>query len=196
MAEEKPADKAKKKGSLGKYKWWMIGGGLVVLGILFVAVRSANKNTSTSASPSTAAQGGINPATGYLYGSPADIAAQQSSGGYTGAQGPAGPAGPAGPPGPAGPWQPAPMPWPNPNPAPPSVTGIQGARPPASTVLPVRARPLSGMYTVKPGDNLSKLVSEHGVTWGIGSWQQLYDMNRNVIGGNPNLIHPGQILRV
>jgi nucleoid-associated protein YgaU len=26
-----------------------------------------------------------------------------------------------------------------------------------------------------------------------GYWPQIYDRNRGVIGGNPNLIHPGQV---
>jgi nucleoid-associated protein YgaU len=49
-------------------------------------------------------------------------------------------------------------------------------------------------YTVKPGDTL----------WGIAGttlhnpldWHQLYEMNLHSIGGNPNLIHAGQVLRL
>ena len=42
------------------------------------------------------------------------------------------------------------------------------------------------------GDNLWKIAKR---TYGDGSrWQAVYDANRGVIGGNPNLIYPGQVL--
>jgi LysM repeat protein len=44
-------------------------------------------------------------------------------------------------------------------------------------------------YTVQSGDWLSKIAPRYGV-----SWQQLYAANRQTIGGNPNLIKPGQRL--
>jgi nucleoid-associated protein YgaU len=31
---------------------------------------------------------------------------------------------------------------------------------------------------------------------GLAGWQALYEANRDVIGGNPNLIKPGQVLVV
>lgn len=46
-------------------------------------------------------------------------------------------------------------------------------------------------YTVEPGDWLSKIGPRYGVTW-----QQLYADNETVIGDNPNLIYPGQVLVV
>jgi murein DD-endopeptidase MepM/ murein hydrolase activator NlpD len=42
-------------------------------------------------------------------------------------------------------------------------------------------------YTVKPGDNLSKIAQRYGI-----SWKDLYNANKNVIGSNPNLIYSGQ----
>ncbi len=45
-------------------------------------------------------------------------------------------------------------------------------------------------YTVKRGDNLSRIGRELGL-----SWRQLYDANRDIIS-NPDLIHPGQVLKV
>jgi len=48
----------------------------------------------------------------------------------------------------------------------------------------------SNYYNVKPGDALWKIALEHGMTA-----QELYDLNRDVIGDNPNLIKPGQKLR-
>lgn len=44
-------------------------------------------------------------------------------------------------------------------------------------------------YTVKRGDNLSKIARELGVK---GGWQALYNYNKGVIGKNPNLIFAGQ----
>ncbi|MFF4898741.1 transglycosylase family protein [Streptomyces sp. NPDC001068] len=46
-----------------------------------------------------------------------------------------------------------------------------------------------GDYTVREGDTLSEIAERHGTTW-----QRLYAANRTVIGGDPNLIVPGQRL--
>ncbi|WP_165985546.1 transglycosylase family protein [Streptomyces sp. YIM 98790] len=45
------------------------------------------------------------------------------------------------------------------------------------------------LYTVESGDTLFKIAQAHGTTW-----QQIYADNKDVIGGNPDLIHPGQQL--
>lgn len=52
------------------------------------------------------------------------------------------------------------------------------------------ARTYSGgrTYTVRPGDTLSSIA-------GAG-WQALYQLNRSLLGGNPNLIYPGQVLHL
>ncbi len=47
-------------------------------------------------------------------------------------------------------------------------------------------------YTVKPGDTLSGIAA----ALGLPNWRMLYEANRDVIGGNPNLIRPGQVLVV
>lgn len=49
--------------------------------------------------------------------------------------------------------------------------------------------PAGDTYTVKPGDTLSGIATAHGL-----DWQTLYDANRAVIGDNPDLIYPGQVL--
>ncbi|KEF04536.1 MULTISPECIES: LysM peptidoglycan-binding domain-containing protein [Streptomyces] len=50
-----------------------------------------------------------------------------------------------------------------------------------------------GDYTVRPGDNLSAIAEDRGVS---GGWPALYKANKGVIGGDPDLIHPGQRLDV
>lgn len=46
-------------------------------------------------------------------------------------------------------------------------------------------------YVVKSGDSLSSIASHY---YGSPDWQKLYNANKGVIGGNPNVIHPGQRL--
>ncbi|MER7707021.1 transglycosylase family protein [Kitasatospora sp. NPDC097605] len=46
-------------------------------------------------------------------------------------------------------------------------------------------------YTVRSGDTLAKIATAQGVS---GGWQALYDGNRGTVGGDPNLIVPGQVL--
>ena len=49
------------------------------------------------------------------------------------------------------------------------------------------------MYTVVPGDSLSAIAEQRDVG---GGWRQLYEANRRVIGSDPDLILPGQRLRL
>lgn len=44
-------------------------------------------------------------------------------------------------------------------------------------------------YVVKSGDTLSGIASKYGM-----NWKDLYNKNKSVIGNNPNLIKPGQVL--
>lgn len=46
-------------------------------------------------------------------------------------------------------------------------------------------------YIVKKGDNLTTIAKQFGITW-----QRLYEFNKSIIGGNPNLIRPGQKLNI
>ncbi|RAJ30578.1 LysM domain-containing protein [Kitasatospora sp. SolWspMP-SS2h] len=46
-------------------------------------------------------------------------------------------------------------------------------------------------YTVQAGDTLSKIADSLGV-----DWHTLYTSNSGVVGGNPDLIYPGQVLSV
>ncbi|MCH6163624.1 transglycosylase family protein [Streptomyces marispadix] len=48
-------------------------------------------------------------------------------------------------------------------------------------------------YEVVGGDSLSAIAEEHGVK---GGWPGLYERNRETVGGDPDLILPGQRLRL
>ena len=48
-------------------------------------------------------------------------------------------------------------------------------------------------YTVRAGDTLSAIATRLHVA---GGWQALYQLNRAVIGDNPNVIKPGMVLRI
>ncbi|MEU2509051.1 transglycosylase family protein [Streptomyces sp. NPDC007863] len=60
------------------------------------------------------------------------------------------------------------------------------AKPGPTTVPTVRE-----MYTVTPGDSLSEIARDERVR---GGWQRLYEINRKVVGDDPDLILPGQRL--
>ncbi|MFG2653025.1 transglycosylase family protein [Streptomyces sp. NPDC048436] len=48
-----------------------------------------------------------------------------------------------------------------------------------------------GDYTVRQGDTLSRIASAHGV-----NWHKVYAANKAVVGGDPNVIVPGQRLEL
>ena len=66
------------------------------------------------------------------------------------------------------------------------------AKTPRNTA-PKHATPTSSgtTYVVKSGDTLSKIAEKQGVQ---GGWRTLWHSNEKVVGGNPNLIFPGQRL--
>lgn len=54
--------------------------------------------------------------------------------------------------------------------------------------------PSGGSYTVVKGDCLSSIARRY---YGNASrWPVIYEANKSVIGGNPNLIYPGQVLTI
>ncbi|MEU1663691.1 transglycosylase family protein [Streptomyces sparsogenes] len=62
---------------------------------------------------------------------------------------------------------------------------------PTPTSLPGRATTQGGAYVVVRGDSLSRIAERHDVE---GGWQTIYHTNRETIGGDPDLIYPGQKL--
>lgn len=48
-------------------------------------------------------------------------------------------------------------------------------------------------YTIKSGDTLSKIARDNKVA---GGWQQIAKLNKSLVGGNPDLIFPGEKLRL
>ncbi|MBI1884980.1 MAG: LysM peptidoglycan-binding domain-containing protein [Chloroflexi bacterium] len=53
------------------------------------------------------------------------------------------------------------------------------------------AKPAGRVYTVRAGDTLSAIAERFGLTW-----QALHEANRGTIGPDPNVIVPGQVLRL
>ncbi|WP_435851354.1 transglycosylase family protein [Streptomyces thermolilacinus] len=53
---------------------------------------------------------------------------------------------------------------------------------------------LAGRYhTVEPGDSLSAMARRFRVA---GGWQAVYEANRDVVGPDPDIIRPGQLLAI
>lgn len=46
-------------------------------------------------------------------------------------------------------------------------------------------------YKVKKGDNLTRIASFYNT-----SWKKIYEKNKEIIGDDPNLIKPGQVLKI
>lgn len=50
-----------------------------------------------------------------------------------------------------------------------------------------------GVWTVRPGQTLAGIAAATHVA---GGWPALFDLNRHTVGGNPDQIRPGQVLRL
>lgn len=64
----------------------------------------------------------------------------------------------------------------------------------SSSAAPSDSSKESGQnYVVKPGDSLSKIAQQ--VYGNMNDWRKIYEANRDIIQ-DPDLIHPGQTLRL
>ena len=71
-----------------------------------------------------------------------------------------------------------------------STTPVQTSTPVQTTSTPVQSSAPAQSSTAS-GDTLSTIAAANGV-----SWQHLYAENQSTIGGDPNLILPGQVLSI
>lgn len=178
--------KVPKKG-MGKNKWYVVGGLGIIAVLVFFFVSKSKANAAGTTGTSGAASS-LDPATQAALQNALGSASQANNAvtqGPPGSAGPAGPAGPAGTPGAAGtPGKAGPPGKPGSPPPHP------GHRPPTPAPKPHPGK--TQYYTVRPGDSLSKIAAQ----FHLPNWQALYNMNRAVVGGNPNMIHPGQRLKI
>lgn len=71
----------------------------------------------------------------------------------------------------------------------PDFSDVQGGSSSISTDQEVERT-----YTVRPGDSLSKIAKS--LMGDAKKWRVLYEANKDVVGSNPDLIHPGQVLKI
>jgi len=57
-----------------------------------------------------------------------------------------------------------------------------------------KAEEAARTYVVKSGDSLSKIAKE--LYGDAKRWPEIYEANKELIGDDPNLIHPGQELKI
>ncbi|WP_328666649.1 M23 family metallopeptidase [Streptomyces sp. NBC_00322] len=69
-----------------------------------------------------------------------------------------------------------------------SHAAVTAAAVPAAYKAPHKPAAAPTTYSVVVGDYLSKIADEHNVR---GGWKKLYEDNRERVGDNPSLIHPG-----
>lgn len=78
------------------------------------------------------------------------------------------------------------------DPDPDPATGPVTAPLSLPAVVPSVAPAAALTYTVKPGDNLTIIAA----WFHLHGYGALYDANEAVIGANPSLIHPGQVITI
>ncbi len=64
---------------------------------------------------------------------------------------------------------------------------------PDSLIPPAESPPTEMAYTVAPGDSLSAIAQK--LYGDAGKWRQIFEANTDQIK-NPDLIYPGQILKI
>ncbi|MFE2526811.1 LysM peptidoglycan-binding domain-containing M23 family metallopeptidase [Streptomyces sp. NPDC059382] len=71
----------------------------------------------------------------------------------------------------------------------PDAAPVSVPQAPVSTqAAPVAAKAAPTVYTVVSGDYLSKIAADRQVS---GGWERLYADNRQAVGSDPSMIHPG-----
>ncbi|MGW7099490.1 LysM peptidoglycan-binding domain-containing M23 family metallopeptidase [Streptomyces sp. NPDC054883] len=72
----------------------------------------------------------------------------------------------------------------------PAALPVQAPQLPASAQAAPAVTPVAapGVYTVVPGDCLSQIAADRHLS---GGWERLYADNREAVGADPSLIHPG-----
>ncbi|WP_377270392.1 transglycosylase family protein [Peterkaempfera sp. SMS 1(5)a] len=78
---------------------------------------------------------------------------------------------------------------------PAQVSGVESLTPwTVQAMMPVKVpAPGSSYWTVHHGDTLTSIAHQSHLH---GGWHALYDLNRDILGGNPDMIQPGQHLRL
>lgn len=76
------------------------------------------------------------------------------------------------------------------------IVSAQSVKVEKVTPRPNPKPPAPKTYTVVRGDTLWKIAAKPNVLGNGNRWRELYEMNKSVIGKNPNLIYPGQKLRL
>jgi nucleoid-associated protein YgaU len=51
-------------------------------------------------------------------------------------------------------------------------------------------------HTVVSGDSLSKIAAQYYGSGTQDKWMLIYEANKEIIGDNPSLIHPGQVFKI
>lgn len=77
--------------------------------------------------------------------------------------------------------------------APTGTPAVPGA-PTVTPTTPGMPAASGGTYTVKSGDYLWKIAQQQ--LGDASRWKEIYDLNKGVIGSNPNLLYPGEKLRM
>lgn len=75
-----------------------------------------------------------------------------------------------------------------------SIPDVQPRKPTVITREKIGPSISPGKYTVQRGDWLSKIaLRAYGDMF---AWEKIYEANKDIIGPNPNLIKPGQVLTI
>jgi nucleoid-associated protein YgaU len=82
---------------------------------------------------------------------------------------------------------------PNPKEPLPDFSSVQSGGSSTAPSAPPRVQQ-EETYTVKKGDSLSKIAKR--IYGDAQQWRRIYEANREIIGDNPDLIHPGQALKL